>query len=173
MKRVTVMLLGALGTASLWAQGMGGPPLDVPPGRWWDRPRVAEELGLSPEQKARLEQIVAERTKVLIDRRAAVEKAELDLRLLAEKEPLDPFKLREAFAALQQARQKLEHERFEMLLAVRQTLSPEQWKKLRVVVRERLLERRERMEERRERREERRPGSGPGPQSFGPGGPGF
>ncbi|GBC78853.1 hypothetical protein HRbin09_00062 [bacterium HR09] len=96
----------------------------------------------------------------MIDARAAVQKAEVELRLLAEKEPLDVRKVREAFAALQQARQKLELERFEMLLAVRQTLSAEQWNKLRTVVRERL-------EERRERREGRRPEPGPRrPQDF-------
>lgn len=154
MRKMWFTVLGVLITGSLWAQGLGGPPFDVPPGRWWERPAVAQELGLTPEQKAKLEQLTAERLKVMIDARAAVEKAEVELRLLAEKEPLDARKVREAFAALQQARQKLELERFEMLLAVRQTLSAEQWQRLRALARERL-------EERRERREGRRPEPGP------------
>lgn len=154
MAKKVFAVLTFLVAGSLWAQGLGGPPLDVPPGRWWDRPAVVQELGLSVEQKAKLEQLTAERVKAMIDARAAVQKAEVELRLLAEKEPLDVRKVREAFAALQQARQKLELERFEMLLAVRQTLSAEQWNKLRTVVRERL-------EERRERREGRRPEPGP------------
>ncbi len=160
MTKKVFAALAFLVAGSLWAQGLGGPPFDVPAGRWWDRPAVAQELGLSPEQKAKLEQLTAERVKAMIDARAAVQKAEVELRLLAEKEPLDVRKVREAFAALQQARQKLELERFEMLLAVRQTLSAEQWNKLRTVVRERL-------EERRERREGRRPEPGPRrPQDF-------
>lgn len=161
MKNAFFAILALAGAARLGAQGMGGPPFDVPPGRWWDRPAVAEELGLSPEQKAKLEQVTADRVKAMIDARAAVQKAEVELRLLAEKDPLDVRKLREAFAALQQARQKLELERFEMLLSVRQTLSADQWNKLRTVVRQRL-------EERRERREGRRPAPGPrpGPQGF-------
>uniref|UniRef100_A0A7C2N8I1 Periplasmic heavy metal sensor n=2 Tax=Thermoanaerobaculum aquaticum TaxID=1312852 RepID=A0A7C2N8I1_9BACT len=160
MTKKVFAALAFLVAGSLWAQGLGGPPFDVPAGRWWDRPAVAQELGLSPEQKAKLEQLTAERVKAMIDARAAVQKAEVELRLLAEKEPLDVRKVREAFAALQQARQKLELERFEMLLAVRQTLSTEQWNKLRTVVRERL-------EERRERREGRRPEPGPRrPQDF-------
>lgn len=154
MRKMLFIVLGVCFASGLAAQGLGGPPFDVPPGRWWDRPAVAQELGLSPEQKAKLEQLTAERVKTMVDARAAVQKAEVELRLLAEKEPLDVRKVREAFAALQQARQKLELERFEMLLAVRQTLSPEQWNKLRTVVRERL-------EERRERREGRRPEPGP------------
>ncbi|WP_161685476.1 Spy/CpxP family protein refolding chaperone [Thermoanaerobaculum aquaticum] len=144
MKRHGLAVFGLTLAAGLGAQGLGGPPFDVPPGRWWERPVVAEELGLSPEQKAKLEQLTAERVKAMIDARAAVQKAEVELRLLAEKEPLDARKVREAFAALQQARQRLEVERFELLLAVRQTLTGEQWRKLHTVVRERLQERRER-----------------------------
>lgn len=154
MRKMLFIVLGLCCAGSMAAQALGGPPFDVPPGRWWDRPAVAQELGLSPEQKAKLEQLTTERLKAMIDARAAVEKAEVELRLLAEKEPLDVRKVREAFAALQQARQKLEVERFEMLLAVRQTLSAEQWNKLRTVVRQRL-------EERRDRREGRRPEPGP------------
>lgn len=154
MTKKVFAVLGFLVAGCVWAQGLGGPPFDVPAGRWWDRPAVAEELGLSPEQKAKLEQLTAERLKAMIDARAAVQKAEVELRMVAEKDPLDVRKVREAFAALQQARQKLELERFEMLLAVRQTLSAEQWNKLRTVVRQRV-------EERRERREGRRPEPGP------------
>lgn len=168
MKGPAVAFVVMVSAWTLGAQVLrpGGPPLDVPSGRWWDRPRVAEELGLTPEQRAKLEQVTAQGAKAMIDARAAVEKAELELRLLAEKEPLDAKKLREAFQALQQARQKLEWERFEMLLSVRQTLSPDQWRKLRTVVRERLEERRERLEERRERRGERGPVPPGGPHGL-------
>lgn len=154
MRKELFAVLGFFLASGLWAQGLGGPPFDVPPGRWWDRPAVAQELALSPEQKAKLEQLTSERLKAMIDARAAVGKAEVELRLLAEKEPLDVRKVREAFSALQLARQKLELERFEMLLAVRQTLTAEQWNKLRLLARERV-------EERRERREGRRPKPGP------------
>lgn len=145
---------GAIG-----AQGPGGPPWDVPSGRWWQRAEVAQELGLSAEQKAKLEQLTAERLEAMIDARAAVQKAELELRLLANKDPLDQRKVREAFAALQQARQRLEAERFEMLLGVRQTLTLEQWQKLRTVVRERVQERRQ--EHRQGPRSPRGPAGGP------------
>lgn len=143
------------GAGALWAQGPGGPAWELPQGRWWDRPRLAQELGLSAEQKAKLEEVTEQRMRAMIDARAAVQKAELELRLAADKEPFDPRKVREAFFALQQARQKLELERFEMLLAVRQLLTPEQWGKLRTLARERLQERRE---ERQQRRFEDRPG---------------
>ncbi|MCX7895253.1 MAG: periplasmic heavy metal sensor [Thermoanaerobaculum sp.] len=140
------LLVGA--SARLVAGEPAGPPFDVPAGRWWTHPAVAEELGLSPEQKAKLEDLTNQRVKAMIDARAAVQKAEVDLRLLADRDPVDARKLREAFAALQQARQRLEAERFEMLLGVRQTLSADQWKKLRQAVRERLGERWQRRQER-------------------------
>jgi len=145
------------GTGALWAQGPGGPPWDLPQGRWWDRPRLAQELGLTDEQKARLEEVASQRMRALIDARAAVQKAELELGLVADKEPFDARKVREAFFGLQQARQKLELERFEMLLAMRQVLTPEQWGKLRRLARERFQDRRE---ERLRRRLEDRPGPG-------------
>lgn len=143
MKGKAWVLLILPAAALAGAQGRSGQPWDVPLGRWWDRPAVAQELALSSEQKAKLEQLTTERLKAMIDARAAVQKAEVELRLLADKDPLDVRRLREAFAAMQQARQRLEAERFELLLAVRQTLTQEQWQKLRKVARQRLEERRE------------------------------
>jgi len=52
----------------------------------------------------------------MIDLKANVEKAELDLKAAAEEEPLVLARVRQAFQALQQARTRLDTERFEMLL---------------------------------------------------------
>lgn len=137
MKKQVFVLLAFLFGAKLFAQGLGSPGWDLPQGLWWNKPGVAEELGLSPEQKARLEQIVSQRLQVMIDARGAVKKAQLELRLLAQKEPLDVQKAREAFEAVQQARARLEKERFELLLSQRQVLTAEQWQKVKQIVRER------------------------------------
>jgi Spy/CpxP family protein refolding chaperone len=107
--------------------GMGG-PMGGPMGRWWDRPQVAEQLALTPDQKQKLETVTLNGARTMIDLKGAVEKAEIDLRAASDAEPFQPDKVREAFHVMQ---------RFEMLLKVRSVLSAEQWQKLRTVVRER------------------------------------
>lgn len=140
-----VVLIGvaALGAARAFAQ-----PLGIPPGRWWERPRVAEELGLTAEQKERLENATLAHARTMIDLKASVDKAELDVKAVSERDPFDAKRVRETFAVLQQARQRLETERFEMLLKVRETLSTEQWNRLRDLTRERIQEFRERRQDR-------------------------
>ena len=138
------------GATLLVATGLAAQPLGVPPGRWWERPQVAEQLALTAEQKARLESLSVENARGMIDIKAAVEKAELDLRVAAEAEPFDATKVRAAFRTVQQARTRLENERFEALLRVREVLSADQWRQLRELTRDAV----------RERAQERRGGQG-------------
>ena len=113
---------------------------DVPQGRWWERPMVAGRLGLSPDQVKQLDSTTYTFARRMVDLKAAVEKAQIDLRAAAEAEPFAPDKVREAFAVLQQARTRLETERFDMLLKVRELLTPDQWSKLQQLARARRAE---------------------------------
>ena len=122
---IGIALLGLVTAASTMAQVPG-----MPPGRWWERPRVAEALGVTPEQRTKLDGLTFDHARTMVDLKATVDKAEIDLRAAADAEPLDAGRVRAAFAALQQARGRLESERFEMLLMVRQTLSASQWQRL-------------------------------------------
>jgi Spy/CpxP family protein refolding chaperone len=142
-KNVTWMIASALLLATAGAMAQ---PLGVPPGRWWERPRVADELALTTEQKARLETLTVENARGMIDLKATVEKSELDLRTAAEAEPFDAARVRAAFREVQQARTRLENERFESLLRVREVLNAEQWRRLRELTRDAV---RERVQERR------------------------
>lgn len=128
-----------MAAAILWAGAAAAQPLGVPPGRWWERPRVAEELSLQAEQRAKLDQVTLEHARTMIDLKAAVDKAEIDLRAVAEADPFDARAVRASFAALQQARLRLENERFEMLLKVREVLTADQWGKLKAMT-SRLME---------------------------------
>jgi Spy/CpxP family protein refolding chaperone len=103
---------------------------DLPPGRWWENQRLIEHVGLSDEQQAQIRDIVYEHARRMIDLKAVVEKAGLDLRSSVDQRDFDPGPVRDAHARFQTARHKLEAERFEMLLAVRQVLSYEQWQKI-------------------------------------------
>ena len=111
-------------------------PFTVLPGRWWERPRVAVQLALAPDQVARLNEATYPHARAMIDLKASVEKATLDLQAAADAAPYDAERIRMAFNVLQLARQRLEAERFEMLLKVRGILTPEQWKRLQALARE-------------------------------------
>lgn len=104
---------------------------DVPPGRWWDRPGVVRLLALSAEQQRSIQAITLTHARAMVDLKAGVEKAELDLRAAAEAEPFAAERVREAFGAFVAARTRLETERFEMILRIREVLSREQWQHLR------------------------------------------
>lgn len=127
MRRLTmcaVALAGALAAAG----PLAAQDLDLPPGRWWDDQRLVGRLGLSDEQQARVREAVYEHARRMIDLKAAVDRAGLDLAEVVRRDELDADAVRAAFAAFQASRGKLENERFEMLLAVREVLSAEQWR---------------------------------------------
>lgn len=127
--------------------------LDVPPGRWWDRPAVVRLLALSAEQQRSIKAITLAHARAMVDLKAGVERAELDLRAAAEAEPFAAERVREAFGAFLAARTRLETERFEMILRIREVLSREQWQQLRRLAEEARLRRGE--------GGERGPGEGP------------
>jgi Spy/CpxP family protein refolding chaperone len=131
---LTGVLVAGLVLAGSAARGQG---MGVPMGRWWERPQVMEQLGLSQDQKQKLEAITLDGARSMVDLKAAVEKAQIDLRAASDLDPFQPDKVREAFHAMQQARVKLESQRFEMLLKVRGVLTVQQWRQLRELVHER------------------------------------
>ena len=112
-------------------------PFSVPVGKWWERPRIAGRLGVTPEQVSKLNAATYPHAKTMVDLKASVDKATLDLQAASETEPFEAERARAAFGALQQARQRLEAERFEMLLKVRAILTADQWSRLQELVRER------------------------------------
>ncbi len=143
---------------------MAGPvtarDVDLPPGRWWEDPRVVERIGLTEGQQVRIREIVFERARRMIDLKAEVDKAGLDLAASVDQQEFDPAPVRAAYAVFQSARHKLENERFEMLLEVRLVLTYEQW--------QRIEDMKRRMQQ--NLPPNRRPGGGDGP--FGDGPPG-
>lgn len=109
---------------------LGATDLDLPPGRWWEEPVVIERVGLSEEQRTEIRALVYEHARQMIDLNAGLKRAELDLKQTVDRTEIDPQAVRTAFAAFQDARRRLETERFEMLLGVRLLLSDEQWEEI-------------------------------------------
>lgn len=104
--------------------------LDLPPGKWWEDPRVSQRIGLGEEQQQQISDLVYAGARRMIDLKAAVDRAGLDLAEVVNRSEFDPEAVRAAYVAFQTARQKLENARFDMLLDVRQVLTYEQWQKL-------------------------------------------
>lgn len=129
MKTMSFILVSVVVLAAIVPGAAEG--LDVPPGRWWDRPAIVRLIGLSAEQKRTIEAITLTHARAMVDLKAGVEKAELDLRAAADGEPFAAERVREAFGTLVRARTLLETERFEMILRIREVLSYEQWQRLR------------------------------------------
>lgn len=113
-----------------WAGPAVATGFDLPPGTWWEDRRIADHLGLTAEQQAAIRDHVYHHARRMVDLNAAVKKTELDLRQAVGDPDFDPDTVRAAFVAFQTARQRLEAERFEMLLGVRQQLTADQWERL-------------------------------------------
>jgi Spy/CpxP family protein refolding chaperone len=135
---------------------------DLPPGRWWENPRMVNHVGLTDEQQGQIREVVFAYARRMIDLKADVDKAGLDLASSVDQQDFDPAPVRAAYAVFQTARHKLENERFEMLLEVRQVLTYEQWRKIEEI--------KQRVKQ--NRSEQRRPGPG-GERPQGERPPGF
>jgi Spy/CpxP family protein refolding chaperone len=138
--------------------GMGGPGFGMhrPPlesvlgphgaeGRWWNNPAVIDKLKLSEEQRKQMDEILLNHREKLIDMRAAVEKAELQLEPLVGADQPNEAQILGQIDKVAQARAELEKANARFLLALRAKLTPEQWKELKAWRDERRDQRMERM----------------------------
>ncbi len=112
-------------------KGMG------PGGPWWKNSEVAKKLALSDAQVAQIEKAFLEHRFQLVDLRAALDKEELKLQPLLDAERPDPVKVSAQLDLIIAARGKLDKTNALMLLAIRQTLSQEQWRALQALQQER------------------------------------
>jgi len=138
--------IAALLTAGVFAaaQGPGGgagfgdhrPPFEraMGPhgnhGRWWNDPVMVEKLKLTDEQRKAMDGILFEHREKLIDMRAAVDKAELEMEPLMRDDQPNEARILAQIDKVAQARAELEKANARFLLALRGKLTPEQWKTL-------------------------------------------
>jgi len=118
-------VLGIL--AAVASLGYAQPPRDFYP--WWDSP-VSREIGLSEDQRARIEQVVREYRSKLIDLRAAVEKAEADLGDALNEEKFDLKRASEAADRVVKSRSELTAAFSQMSVRLRGILTVQQWRDL-------------------------------------------
>jgi periplasmic protein CpxP/Spy len=130
-----------------WHGAAGGPAGPPPmerafraggPGRWWDNPNVAQQVGITDDQKKKMDDIFQQNKLKLIDLKAALEKQEAIMQPLIEADQPDEAKILSQIDAIAQARAELEKANARMLLGIRTMLTPDQWKKLRTMAQTRM-----------------------------------
>lgn len=124
--RILVLVFGVL----LLAPPAPAQMPEVPPGKWWKRPKVIERLALSAEQQERMEEIFRKNRRAFIDLKADVERRQLDLEELLTRKGTDPRRISDATDALEQARGRLGKQRTMMIVEMKGVMNEEQWKKI-------------------------------------------
>ena len=99
-------------------------------GRWWNNPKIAERLKLTDEQRKSFDEILFQHREQLIDLRASLAKAELELEPLIRNDQPNESKILAQIDKVAQARAELEKANARYLLAIRSKLTPEQWKQV-------------------------------------------
>jgi hypothetical protein len=181
MKRITliVMLLALVATV-VWGQmdGMppncpmnhpqGGPgPTQAPPqmmmGDRGDAPGLKllerlddakDELGLSDKQMEQLKEIRTTFAKEMIDLKAAVDKAEIDVRNLSVDSKAKSADIQAAFNVSQQKKDALESGKISSLLKMRDILTVEQRDKLKDLHKNNRMEKKEEMKKMKQDKED-------------------
>lgn len=97
--------------------------------QWWDRP-IVRNLGLSDDQFKQIRAVVRESRDHLIELRAAVRKAEADLKDEMDEEKVDMKKAESAIERVVAARSELMRAVSVMSLKLRVILTPAQWQEL-------------------------------------------
>jgi len=96
---------------------------------WWDSP-IARDLNLTDSQVRQIRTTVREYRPQLVDLRAAIEKAEIEVEDAFNEENIDQRKATEAIDHLANARADLTRAISQMSLRLRSVLTPDQWREL-------------------------------------------
>ena len=118
-------VLFALGAAAQ-AQPMG-----LPPGKWWQRPEIVQELQLTADQQQRLDAVFRGAANDLIDTKASIEKLQIAIRGELDRPQIRRQELQRIVGQLNAARGRLFELELMMLVDRRGVLREEQWTKIR------------------------------------------
>jgi Spy/CpxP family protein refolding chaperone len=101
-----------------------------PPGRWWDEKSFAKSLGLSGEQRKRMDAIFGESKGTLLSLYHSLETEEAGLERLTSGTHLDEEQIFRQIDKVAEARAALEKANAHMLLEIRKQMTDEQAEKL-------------------------------------------
>lgn len=99
-------------------------------GRFWDNPRIATALKITPDQQKAMDDILFQHREKLIDLQANLKKAELDMEPLMNADEPNQSAIEEQIDKVVAARGALERANANFLLDIRMKLTPDQWKQI-------------------------------------------
>ncbi|MBF0473679.1 MAG: hypothetical protein HQK91_04685 [Nitrospirae bacterium] len=100
--------------------------------RWWQNPEIARKLVLTEDEKNKLDKLYVEKTKSLIDEKAAIQKGMLDMRELLEAKELDKGRILSDFKKDQTVLINITTKQFNYIVDVRTILGADRFKELEV-----------------------------------------
>jgi Spy/CpxP family protein refolding chaperone len=109
---------------------LGNRGMHGPMGEWWKNPELVQKVGLNDEQTEKLDKISYESQLQMIDLRATLEKEQLMLGRQLQADQPDKDAVLGQVDKVSQARAAIERARVQTMLATRDVLTVEQWKKL-------------------------------------------
>ena len=99
-------------------------------GRWWNNPKIAEKLNLTEDQRKSMDVIFQQHREQLVDLRATVEKAEIEMDPLVKADQPNESAVMAQIDKVAQARAELEKANARFLFELRAKLTPDQWKQV-------------------------------------------
>jgi Spy/CpxP family protein refolding chaperone len=102
----------------------------APGGAWWTNTALVERLGLTEEQKSRIERTFENHRQNIVTTTMLLEKEEAQLNRLLEAEPLDKNAVQTQIDRVIQARGEMERANSAMTLEMREQLTRAQWLQL-------------------------------------------
>jgi hypothetical protein len=114
----------------------------LPPGKWWRRPEIIQQLQLTADQQERLDEVFRGAANELIDAKAYVDKLHVAIRGELDRPQLRKGELQRLASQLSAARGKLFERELMMLVDMRGVLTDQQWTRVRNFL-DRAQERRE------------------------------
>ena len=99
-------------------------------GQWWNRPNVVKQLTLTDDQRKAMDGILQSHKMKLIDLRANLQKAEVELGPMMKADTPDQKAIEAQIDKVVMARAELEKANARFLLDIRMQLKPDQWKQL-------------------------------------------
>ena len=103
----------------------------LPPGKWWRRPDVAQSLQLTEEQQMKLDQIWRASATDLIDVKAEIDKQAIALRGELDQPTLNRGAIRAIAIRLNEARGRKFERELMMFIDMRAVLNDQQWNRMR------------------------------------------
>jgi len=106
---------------------------DPIPRKWWKSPPVKKELGLTPEQERRIDDIFKSYVKRMRETSMELRRQQKELHETAVDPNCSSEKIRNVSLQVENTRSSLRKLRLEMLLEIRDVLTPQQRMKLRQI----------------------------------------